>query len=324
MRKDGSDFIRKQVSDMQEQSFRSGLCPKCDKVLQIPAELTEFSCMYCGARLYADDLSADKKEIVSADFDEACGKLVRCVTEYPGFNRRITRSDYVPAFEDYREGCEPIFRELDAAVRMGGDREAQCETAAVRFLDDLEAVWKQSARWKNRSSQNGLIDDDKLVIAIFMVPLVRHLKLSVSEPFAEALQRNWVQRHPKTPFYIGDYDSIANGFRKKRFGLCFITTAVCEAEGLGDDCAQLHDFRSFRDGYLRTCPDGAELINEYYDIAPGIVTCIDHCADREARYAAIRETYLDPCWQDLKQGRMEECKARYVQMVRDLQKQYLS
>ena len=308
---------------MSEQTFRAGLCPKCDKALQIPMDLAEFSCVYCGARLSVDELQATHTDFQSADFDKACEKLVRCVTEYPGYNRRITRTDYVPAFEDYREGCEPILRELDDAIRMG-DCQTLCETAATRFLDDLEAVWKKSARWKNRATQSGLIDDDKLIIAIFMVPLVRHLKLPFGEAFAEALQRNWVKRHPKTPFYIGDYDSIANGFRKKRFSLCFITTAVCESQGLSDDCAQLRDFRSFRDGYLRTCSDGADLINEYYDIAPGIVTCIDHCADREARYAAIRQTYLDPCWQDLKQGRMEQCKARYVQMVRDLQKPYLS
>ncbi|MBQ5749394.1 MAG: hypothetical protein IIV87_04475 [Oscillospiraceae bacterium] len=309
---------------MSEQTFRSGLCPKCDKVLQIPVDLPQFSCMYCGTRLLADDVFASTEPVSDVDFDEACAKLVRCVTEYPGYNRRITRSDYVPAFEDYREGCEPIFRELDAAIR-GGDCDALCETAAVRFLDELETVWKQSARWKNRASQSGLIDDDKLIIAIFMVPLVRHLRLPISEAFSQSLQKNWVERHPKTPFFIGEYEAIANGFRKKRFGgLCFITTAVCQAQGLGDDCPQLRDFRSFRDGYLRTCPDGAELINEYYDIAPGIVTCIDACGDRDVRYAAIRKTYLDPCWQDLKDGRMEQCKERYVQMVRDLQKQYLS
>ncbi len=310
---------------MSEQTFLNGLCPKCNQPLQIPAELAEFSCMYCGERLHAQDLRTEDVSPASVvDFDSACAQLVRCVTEYAGYNRLITKNEYVPAFETYREGCVPIFESLNAAVVQLGDIKGYAEQAAVRFLDDLQTAWEASPRWTSKHHQEGVRDDAKLIIAIFMVPLVRHLKLEVSEPFAEALQRIWVEQYPKSPFYIGDYEVIASSFRTKRFGLCFITTAVCQAQGLADDCEQLRDFRMFRDGYLRTCPDGAELINEYYDIAPGIVTCIDACGDREARYAAIRDTYLNPCWQDLKQGNMQACKDRYVAMVRDLQKQYLS
>ena len=41
---------------MEEQEFRSGKCPQCGHALKIPAELTKFSCMYCGARLTQDEL----------------------------------------------------------------------------------------------------------------------------------------------------------------------------------------------------------------------------------------------------------------------------
>ena len=37
---------------------------------------------------------------------------------------------------------------------------------------------------------------------------------------------------------------------------------------------------------------GEALIREYYNIAPGIVTCINTCSDRHASYARIREEYL--------------------------------
>ena len=115
------------------------------------------------------------------------------------------------------------------------------------------------------------------------------------------------------------------GFRKKKFlGLCFITTAVCESEGKPDDCAELTAFRAFRDGYLKAQPDGAALIEEYYRIAPTIVMCIDVCGDRDARYAAIREQYLQPCYNALQAGDLAGCKTKYVRMVRDLEREYLS
>ena len=41
---------------MSEQEFLSGFCPKCGESLKVPAKLSQFSCMYCGARLTADEL----------------------------------------------------------------------------------------------------------------------------------------------------------------------------------------------------------------------------------------------------------------------------
>lgn len=139
-----------------------------------------------------------------------------------------------------------------------------------------------------------------------------------------AAAEKWVERYPKSPFYLGDYESISGGFRKKFLGLCFITTAVCQELGKPDDCAELTVFRAFRDGYLAAQPDGEALIREYYNIAPGIVTCINTCSDRHASYERIREQYLAPCYEDLLAGRNADCKTRYVQMVRDLEREYLN
>ena len=149
-------------------------------------------------------------------------------------------------------------------------------------------------------------------------------RLPVSEEFVSLLQKKWVERYPKSPFYLGDYESISGGFRKKFLGLCFITTAVCQELGKPDDCAELTAFRAFRDGYLAAQPDGEALIREYYNIAPGIVTCINTCSDRHASYERIREQYLTPCYEDLLAGRNADCKTRYVQMVRDLERKYLN
>ena len=92
-----------------------------------------------------------------------------------------------------------------------------------------------------------------MVIAIFLVPAIRKLALPTSEDFCDVLQKEWVRRYPKTPFYLGSYEEISTGFRKKILGLCFITTAVCEEEGKPDDCEELTAFRAFRDGYLKSC-----------------------------------------------------------------------
>ena len=312
------------------EEYLVGKCSKCGEELRVPARLKEFSCMFCGAKLTPEDLVEELPPETAPTGDPAALKarvrrdLIRCVSDYPDINKQITRKEYEPVFLQYERECSGILEDLDLLCRLEPQRQAEHIAEAVEtFLDQLEQgrAGKKTGRF---SGQSMALDNDKMTVAVFMVPMIRHLKLPVSEPFCQALQQAWVARYPKSPFFLGSYEEISAGFRKKILGLCFITTAVCEAEGKPDDCAELTAFRAFRDGYLAACPDGPALIEEYYNVAPGIVTCINLCADREARYEAIRTTYLQPCYEDLLAGRNGACKDRYVRMVRDLERQYLS
>ena len=301
------------------EEMTTGLCPKCGHALQIPVELEQFSCMYCGERLSRQQLLTEPgaeaqplPEECAAYYDRAVERLGWCVRNFREYQKKILRDAFFEAFETYEASCAPVIRELNSGVSPERQTEL-LDRAAEAMLDDMSAGWEK----KND------MQDEKVVLAIFFVPMVRKLRLPVSEEFAALLQKKWVERYPKSPFYLGDYESISGGFRKKFLGLCFITTAVCQELGKPDDCAELTAFRAFRDGYLASQPDGEALIREYYNIAPGIVTCINTCSDRHATYARIREQYLAPCYEDLLAGRNASCKSRYVQMVRDLEREYL-
>ena len=116
------------------------------------------------------------------------------------------------------------------------------------------------------------------------------------------------------------FDELAAGFRKRK--LCFITTAVCEAEGKPDDCAELTAFRAFRDGWLSQTPEGRALVNDYYEVAPSIVQIMKHCDDAQKVCRRLRRQYLEPCYQDLQAGRYSACRDRYVSMVNELRSRY--
>lgn len=293
--------------------------------LKVPASLAEFSCMYCGARLAQADLLTGAEAAPAAPdetaFSAALEGLSGCIRNYRGYHKRVTKTDYEPAFAEYEAGCHAMVRRLDAGVAglPAPERTAKLRAAAGRMIDDL------AVDWAARKGSRFLFDEDKYVVALFFVPMVLRQELPSGREFADTLQAVWVERYPKSPFYVGDYETLAGGFRKKKFlGLCFITTAVCEAEGKPDDCAELTAFRAFRDGYLKAQPDGEALIEEYYRIAPTIVMCIDVCGDRTERYAAIRAQYLQPCYDALQAGDLAGCKTKYVHMVRDLEREYLS
>ena len=104
---------------------------------------------------------------------------------------------------------------------------------------------------------------------------------------------------------------------------CFITTAVCAADGKPDDCYELTTFRAFRDSWLANQPDGRSLIDKYYDIAPKIVDKINRLPDASKVYQSIRAEYLEPCLALIRQGKNIECKNLYVRMVESLQKSFL-
>lgn len=105
---------------------------------------------------------------------------------------------------------------------------------------------------------------------------------------------------------------------------CFITTAVCDSFHKPDDCYELTMFRAFRDNWLKQQSGGKELIAQYYDIAPQIVKNINKLAGADKIYLNIWDKYLEPCLSYIEQGKNEQCKSIYVQMVQDLYKKYMN
>ncbi len=299
-------------------------CTQCGKDLEIPAELEEFSCLYCGARMCVADLTTPEA------LESTCGEdlaylrenLHTCITGYCNLHKLLTKKDFGPAFDTYEAENREVLERLDlCAKKYPAGSDACVEVVCKDFLDALDAHMEKDPRWKKRSKRIDLFFEVKVGLAVFFTPLVRKLGLEIAEPFREELNRQWMERHPTERWTPGDYDTIIGGFR--RFKFCFITTATCLHEGKPDDCAELTAFRSFRDGWLRTCPDGEGLIAEYYNIAPAIVSCIEYCDDPAARYGEIRERWLEPCYTALQENRNADCRATYLDMVRTLEERYL-
>jgi len=98
-------------------------------------------------------------------------------------------------------------------------------------------------------------------------------------------------------------------------GFCFITTAVCEYMGKADDCIELKTLRKFRDEWLAFQSGGQELIERYYEIAPGIVEKIKDSPFYEYYCESLWKEYLSPCLEMISLGDYEACKNHYTDMV---------
>ena len=98
---------------------------------------------------------------------------------------------------------------------------------------------------------------------------------------------------------------------------CFLTTACVKYKGLPDDCKELTLLRKFRDEYMKKTEEGCALVEQYYEIAPGIVDKIDARNDKAEIYENIYKNIL-VCVENIENEKYEETFKLYSQMVREL------
>lgn len=135
--------------------------------------------------------------------------------------------------------------------------------------------------------------------------------------------QNFINNSLGTLSYINEFNQSSLNFRSaiapkaSSGGGCFITTAVCESEGLADDCETLTILRKFRDEYMLRNPSLARFVKTYYQIAPGIVEHLDSLADgkREYAYFILRTIYIDTAIARIKLGDFEGAMIVYTRMV---------
>ena len=140
----------------------------------------------------------------------------------------------------------------------------------------------------------------------------------------------------KAKYYLSISDACGDQWAKKELDKlnnpnnssssdgCFITTAVCQYLQKPDDCYELTVFRNFRDNWLKKQPDGKQLICEYYQVAPTIVSCINRQPDKDNIYQTLLNNYLSPCLKFIEQREYAMCRDLYVKMVSNLKEKYYS
>ena len=189
-----------------------GVCPQCGKKLEIPAELEEFSCLYCGARMRTEALRA--KPMEERAVEALLAQLPGCITRYPDLHLRIGKKDFFPTFAQYEQDNAPLLQELDACCAgYPGGAEALAGHAAAVMLDGLAAHMEKDPRWGKRTRDN-VFFDTKVALAIFFTPLLRKLQLELAEPLRTQLQTQWLARWPKQLWRPGDYMYVDNYYVK--------------------------------------------------------------------------------------------------------------
>lgn len=178
---------------------------------------------------------------------------------------------------------------------------------------ELNAIPKKSKRSEQQVNYN-------MILAIYVFPAILEKKGTSADPLTDLMVEKWNKAF-KTSVGKASYEKIESGFHRK---LCYITTAACESQGRADNCYELTLLRDYRDSYLLATDEGAELVQEYYNIAPTIVNRINRQENAKAIYDEIWNAYLTPCIRLIEEGEQEACKERYMDMVYVLKGRYMA
>lgn len=103
---------------------------------------------------------------------------------------------------------------------------------------------------------------------------------------------------------------------------CFLTSACVEAKGLPDDCHELTVLRAFRDGYMRSLPEGQVDICEYYHTAPVIVERIKALPNAREIFDSIYSELVLPCVKLIENDQKHEAYIKYKDYTKALKSLY--
>lgn len=175
------------------------------------------------------------------------------------------------------------------------------------------------AKYETKAKRNQNLLKYDMAMTVFVLPAFYSDGEPVLAKISEKMVQAWQELFGEK-LKLSGFETILGTFRER---LCYVTTAVCQGLGKNDDCQELQLLRKYRDEYLvQTCGE-RELVKSYYNMAPTIVKRISREKNVREIYQNIWEIYLRPCVSLIKEGKMEECRGLYTEMVTNLGKQYL-
>lgn len=309
-------------------------CPHCKEGMQAPANRESILCMFCGEKIDLTRIEPVQQEAESASISKEkaadagkCFENLNFVLEHAGVAcrnytekvRAFKKDSYYGLFESYKKENYTFYTSIKLTLDHAPEDalDGIYHQIAASFIRAHEAELEQV---KKKNEKFSVQMDKNMFMAIYVLPSIKEIRGERADELAEAICKEWGSSFKDSNIIASDYDSIAQGFKRK---LCYVTTAVCQNIGKGEDCEELRLIKEFRDSYLSSTKEGRVLIEEYYDIAPTLIKRMAKDSKAQAKYVWLWNTYLAPCVAYIKAGQAEDCKETYCSMMEELRKTYM-
>lgn len=112
------------------------------------------------------------------------------------------------------------------------------------------------------------------------------------------------------------------GWGNGGWGGCFIAI-TCQEAG-EPDYKKLKAVKWLRDDVLMATEEGQKMVERLYEITPDITRKINQERDAEAIYKKLYDDLVLKSIEFIKQGKMEEAKSNYFEVIGRLEQKYLT
>lgn len=230
---------------------------------------------------------------------------------------KFTKNTYESLFKEQYEEFKPMLDAIIKECSEASDKEGAIKEYASVLPGKMHALLDEQVT-KRKKEQ--LLVNYNLGMVAYVIPMFRYGRTDIGEEIADQIVAVWNNNGLAMDIQKTTFEEIQGGFKDH---LCYITTAVCESLGKEDDCYELAILREYRDEYLAYQNGGADVIREYYDVAPTIVKRINRLENSNEVYQDIWKQYLKPCVSYIEIDKKEECRKLYTEMVHSLRKKYI-
>lgn len=251
---------------------------------------------------------------MTQNIQEGLDRLFDMILPLSGeFNKKT----YEQMFKDQYEEFSPLMAEIADMCENAQDPKQAVEEAAGVIPQRMQEIL---AGEKTKRKKDAVRMKYNLGMVAFVIPIFRYGRRPALELVVDRMIELWNDNDSGMDIGKSTFEEIQGGFKSH---LCYITTAVCESLGKPDDCYELNLLREYRDGYLAESKGGADVIHEYYNVAPTIVKRIGRRENADDIYRGIWEEYLHRCVELIEEDKQEECREVYTNMVYELEEKYL-
>lgn len=112
-------------------------------------------------------------------------------------------------------------------------------------------------------------------------------------------------------------------YKDEPSGGCYLTSACMFAKGLPDNCYELETLRHYRDTWLMASEEGRNIVRQYYEIAPKIVSAINDSENSREVYELLYDKMVMPCVRLIEEKKYIETMELYRDMTLKLEKRYV-
>lgn len=231
------------------------------------------------------------------------------------FMKQFSRDKYVDAFKSFCEKYADLFSTISEEYEDAEFKDQYINGLTESLINPVKEEYEEI----KKSKRSNYLIDKNLLLVIYVLPAIKDYRGNFTDDLLDSITTNWNNTFNQK-IKAGTYEEIDGGFKRK---LCYVTTAVCQSLGKDEACKEIRLLKDYRDTYLIAEPDGPELIDAYYDIAPTIVNRINKCNDSDSIYEDIYTDYISPCVNYIEEDNYSDCKILYVKMMHNLKDKYM-